>query len=308
MVVPAKFAAQVGGGLVKLVTSNAGSGVHGALVGSKGIVGQASFVPVAGAAALTIAAPLVLMAVAVGVSLHAEHERQQAMAKITWLLEKLLDKLLARERAELNACRSAVDKATAILFDEGEIGETLGLGPAAQAIRVGLEHARERLQKWQRALRDIGDRPVEIATLRKTFGGIDETGGEFRAHLELAELAIALEKRVLVLEAVEHAQKDPSNPFERFVARLRADQEDVIKLEPEIAAVLRNLGMVQLDRAHGILDVVYTPGEVDHLLRTSRRLRELGEGVDASGRQSDIAIEMARNADGSVVVFPALTV
>ena len=132
-------------------------------------------------------------------------------------------------------------------------------------------------------------------------------GGEFRAHLELAELAIALKKRVIVLQAVEHAQKDPSNPFERFVARLKADQEDVIKLESEIADVRRTLSTLQLDRPHGIVDVVYTPGEVDHLLRTSRRLRELGEGVDDSERQSDVAIEMARNADGSVVVFPALT-
>ena len=42
MVVPAKFAAQVGGGLLKPMTSKAGSGVRSALVGSTGIVGQAS--------------------------------------------------------------------------------------------------------------------------------------------------------------------------------------------------------------------------------------------------------------------------
>lgn len=306
MVVPAKFAAQVGGGLLKPMASKAG-GVRSALVGSKGIVGQARFVPVAGAGAFTIAAPLVLMAVAVGVSLHAEHERQQAIAKITRLLEKLHDDALARERAELNACRSAVDQATAILLDEGEIGVALGLDSAVQAIRVGLELARERLQKWQDALSDIGDRPVEIATLRETFAGIDTEGGVFRAHLEFAELAIALKKRVIVLQAVEHAQKDPSNPFERFVARLKAAQEDVIKLESDIADVRRTLGRLQLDRSHGVGAVYMHMGDVDHLLRTSRRLRELGEGVDDSGQQSDVAIEMARNADGSVVVFPALT-
>lgn len=247
------------------------------------------------------------MAVAAGVSAHAEHKRQQAIANITRLLEKLHDAASAREHAELNACRSAVDKATAILLDEGEIGVTLGLGPAVQTIRVALELARDRLEKWQHVLSDFGDRPVEIATLRKTFGGIDEEGGEYRAHLELAELAIALEKRVIVLQAVEHAQKDPSNPFERFVARLKADQERIIKLEFEIAAVRRALGMLQLDRSHGVRDAFFSAGAVDHLLRTSRRLRELGEGVDANRRQSDIAIEMARNADGSVVVFPALT-
>jgi hypothetical protein len=127
------------------------------------------------------------MAVAAGVSAHAEHKRQQAIANITRLLEKLHDAASAREHAELNACRSAVDKATAILLDEGEIGVTLGLGPAVQTIRVAMELARDRLEKWQHVLSDFGDRPVEIATLRKTFGGIDEEGGEFRAHLELAE-------------------------------------------------------------------------------------------------------------------------
>jgi hypothetical protein len=34
----------------------------------------------------------------------------------------------------------------------------------------------------------------------------------------------------------------------------------------------------------------------------------VGEGVEASKRQSDIAIQMGRNADGSVMVFPGPTV
>ena len=86
MVVPAKVAAQVGGGLIKPMASKAASGgVHSALVGSSGIAAQATFVPVSGTAAaaagaaggsaatagataasagaLTVAAPLVLMAV-----------------------------------------------------------------------------------------------------------------------------------------------------------------------------------------------------------------------------------------------------
>ena len=70
--------------------------------------------------------------------------------------------------------------------------------------------------------------------------------------------------------------------------------------------MLRTLGTIRLDRSHGIRDFVFTAGDVDHLLRTSYRLRELGEGADVSSRQPDIAIEMARSTDGSVVVFPAL--
>src|SRR3954465_8012703 len=84
MVVPAKVAAQVVKGLVKPMKSKAvADGVHGSLVGAKGIVANASFVPVSSAGAatgtamagtaaaasmVTVAAPLVLLAVAVGAS------------------------------------------------------------------------------------------------------------------------------------------------------------------------------------------------------------------------------------------------
>ncbi len=320
MVVPAKVAAQVGTGLVKPMASKAASGgVHSALVGSSGIAAQATFVPVAGktaalgavggaaagAGALTVAAPLVLMAVAVGVSAHAEQKRQQAIENITELLEKLHDDALQRERSALNGCRDAIDKATAILLDQGKIGAALGLDSAVYAISTAIAEAEQRLKKWQRGLATIDSGPVEIAVLRKTFEGIDEEAGDFRAHLELAELAIALKKRVIVLQAVEHAQLDPANPFENFVSTLKADQQRVTALEAGITAVLRRLSTLQLDRSHGVRDFVFSAAEVDRLLRTSHKLRELGDGVGSEDRASDVAIEIVREADGSVVVLPA---
>lgn len=327
MVVPAKVAAQVGGGLVRPMTAKAG-GIHSALMGASGIAAQARFVPVAagqaanagaaggaaaaagvavaGAGALTVAAPLILMAVAVGVSAHADHKRQQAIENITALLEQLHDDALRRERSALNGCRPAIEKATAVLLDQGRIGAALGLDSAAYATDVGIADAEERLKKWQQALSKLGGGPVQIASLRKAFDGIEANGGEFHAHLELAELAINLKKRVIILQAVEHAQMDPSNPFESFVRALKADQKRVTDLESGIAALLQGLSMLQLDRSHGMRDVVFTASEVDTLLRTSYRLRELGEGVSADLRPSDVAIEIARSTDGSVVVFPAI--
>lgn len=310
MVVPAKFAAQVGGGLVTPMVSKTGSGVHSPLVGSSRIVGHAKFKPVTTAGTFTLAAPLIMTAVAAGVSLHAERQRQQSLAKITELLEKLHAEALRQERADLKACWPAIDKATAILLDGGEVGHSLGLGDAVRAIGVALERAEDRLKEWQSNLDKIGDRPVEIGTLRKAFSGIDKPGGEFRTHLELAELAVALEKRAIVLQAVEHAQKDPSNPFERFVATLRTHQERVIALEDGINDLKRRIGKLRLDRSHGIRDGIgVTAGDVDHLLRTAYQLRdEFDESVLTSNRRSDFAIEIARSADGSVVVFPAVAV
>ena len=95
----------------------------GAAVGSAGTAGVAA----AGAGALTVAVPLVLMAVAVGVSAYADHQRQQAIERITELLELLHESKLVDERNALDGCRGAITKATALLLDKGRIGVSLGL-------------------------------------------------------------------------------------------------------------------------------------------------------------------------------------
>lgn len=327
MVVPAKVAAQVGSGLVKPMASKAvAGGVHSALKGSSKIAAQATFVPVAGkaaaagaaggsaatagaavasAGALTVAAPLVLMAVAVGVSAHADHKRQQAIENITSLLKQLHDDALQRERSALNGCRSAIEKATAILLDQGRVGASLGLDSASYAIDVAISQAEDRVKTWREALVDVGNKPVEMAKLRKTFEGIDDEMGKFHAHLEIAALAIALKKRVIVLQAVEHSQLDPANPFESFVGALKSDQHRVNELEARIGSVLRQLSTLELDRPRGFRDKIFTASEVEKLLSASYKLRRLSEGLPETEGVSDVAIEIARNADGSVVVFPA---
>jgi hypothetical protein len=329
MVVPAKVAAQVGKGLVRPMASKAAAGgVRSALVNSSGIVGQASFVPVAGQAAaagaatgaastagvaaasagtLTVAAPLVLMAVAVGVSAYADHRREQAMERITDLIEKLHEGKLEDERSKLDGCRDAIEKATAVLLDQGRVGAALGLDSTVYAINVSIERATRRLGRWQRALADIHG-PVELAAVLKSFPGVtDESGGEFRAHLELANLAIAFKRRVLILQAVEHAQLEGANhPFKTFVRTLQDDERRVNELESGFVSVLRGLATLELKRYGGIKGVMFTQHEVDDLLRAAYRLRALGNEIDVDNQQSDVAIEIERSADGSLVVFPAV--
>jgi hypothetical protein len=326
MVVPAKVAAQFGEGLVRPMTSKAApGGIYSALRNASGILSQATFVPageaaaagaaggaaaagaavLGGSAALTVAAPLVLMAVAVGVSAYADCKRQQAIQHIDELLEKLHEDKLEAERGELEGCRDAIDKATAILLDQGTLGVALGLDSAVHAISKALAAADRRLQRWNDALAKMDNKPVELGTLTMTFPGIEEPGGEFRAHLELAALAIALKRRVIILQAVQHAQMDAGNPFENFVRALKADQHRLDKLESDIASVLLRLSALELTRTHRLQDLVFTPGDVDRLLRASHRIHELGNGVEVSNRVSDVAIEIARSRDGSLEVFPA---
>ncbi len=305
----------------------AAGGIHSALRNSTGIAAQATFVPVGEAAAtaavggagatagvavaggvtLTVAAPLVLMAVAVGASAAADHQRQQAIEHITELLEQLHEQKLDDERSELDGCRDAIDKATAILLDEGKLGVSLGLDSAVHEIGKALAAADRRLAQWQNALDKLPDvKAVDVETLTKSFPGIDGHGGTFRGHLELAALAVALKQRVIVLQAVEHAQMDPGNLFENFARALTADQRRLNKLESSIAGVVMRLSALELARPRGLRSPLVTSGDVDRLLRTAYRMHALGDGVTVNSRATDMAIEIARNKDGSVVVLPAL--
>jgi len=324
MVVPAKVASQVGTGMVKPMASKAvAGGVHSALRNSTGVVAQATFVPVEAAAAgaatgaagtaaagaatagaLTIAAPLVLMAVAVGASAYADQQRQKAIENITELLERLHDDNLDRERSELDGCRDAIDKATALLLDQGKVGASLGLDSAVHAIGKSTEMANRRLRKWQSALDALPDGAVEVGALQATFRGVDEPGGEFRAHLELAALAIALKRRVIVLQAVEAAQGDSANPFEHFVRSLKTDQQRADELEAGIASVLLRLSALELRSPNRLLDKLMTRGQVDELLKTVYLLRELGEGVQLGVAATDVVIEIEQHKDGTLLVLP----
>jgi hypothetical protein len=42
-------------------------------------------------------------------------------------------------------------------------------------------------------------------------------------------------------------------------------------------------------------------------MRAVNRIHKLGDGVVINSSATDVAVEIARNEDGSVVVFPALT-
>lgn len=322
MVVPAKIAEQVSKGVVKPMASKAvAGGVHGALTKSSRIVGQATYVPVAGkagaagaaggaaaagagAGAVTLAAPLILMTVAVGVSAYADQKRQEAMENITGLLEKMASADLQKERTDLNGCRDAIDKATALLLDQGTIGLTIGLDSAVDTINKAIALAEDRLAAWRRELEGFGSKPVQVNDLLKAFPDIAQPTSEFRAHLEIAAVAVALKRRVIVLQAVQHTQMNQDNPFEGFTRTLRKDEERLVELESGITDVLRKLSEVRVIRSKRFLDKhLLTAGEADSLLDTAYKLRELGDQLP-SDKPSDVEIDIARSQDGSVIVFP----
>jgi hypothetical protein len=324
MVVPAKVAAQVGKGLLKPMRAKAlANGVYDGLVDAATNVTKAKaiFVPVetaaaAGAAgtavgtvaagtAMTVAAPLVLMAVAVGASAYADHQRQKAIEHIAELLEKLHDDKLEQERNELDGCRDAIDKATALLLDRGRVGASLGLDSAVHAISTATENAVRRVQKWETSLGAIAGTRVELSDLEAAFPGISGEGGEFRTHVELAALAIALKRRVVVLQGVEAGQSDSDNPFENFVRSLKVDNQRIDELDARIGNVLLRLSALELRSPKGLIDTFMTRGQVDGLLDTSYRLRALGDGVGTAAPMAEVVIEIEKHSDGTLLVLPA---
>lgn len=328
MVVPAKVAAQMGNGLARSMPSTAATGgVYSGVLGAAGLVGQATFVPVAaeaaagaGAAAagtaaggvavasgvglVTVAAPFVLLAVATAATVYAEEQRRRALERITELLSDLKQAQLDDERDALMASSRAIEKATAVLLDEGTIGHSLGLDSAVHNIDKAVEAAARRADDWQRKFESFSESGVTVSKLKKAYPGIDESGGEFRAQLRMAAFAIAMKRRVAVLQAVEHAQQAPELTLPRFASVLKSEQETVDDLERQLASFLTALARVQLRPSDRTIDKLVTRGEVRDLLAWPPRLRELAETEAAAASSSgDLEIAMLRQTDGKVRVL-----
>jgi len=329
MVVPAKVAAQMGNGLARSMPSAAATGgVYSGVLGAAGLVGQATFVPVAAEAAagagaataasaaaggaavasgvglVTVAAPFVLLAVATAATVYAEEQRRRALERITALLSDLKQAQLDDERDALMASSRAIEKATAVLLDEGTIGHSLGLDSAVHIIDKAVEAAARRADDWQRKFQGFSDSGVTVSKLKKAYPGIDQPGGEFRAQLRMAAFAIAMKRRVAVLQAVEHAQQAPELTLPRFASVLRSEQETVDDLERQLSSFLTALARVPLRPSDRTIDKLVTRGEVRDLLAWSPRLRELAETeTSATNAPGDLEIAMIRQTDGKVRVL-----
>lgn len=328
MVIPARVAAQVGKGLIKPMRSTAvANGIFDNLVDATTnvTVAKATLVPVetaaasaattgaagtavgtfAAGAAITVAAPLVLLTVAVGASAYADSQRQKAIEQITELLEHLHDDRLEHERSELDGCRDAIDKATGLLLDRGKVGASLGLDSAVHAISTAIQSADRRVKKWEASLDSVVDNRVEVSELEADFPGVCEDGGTFRTHLELANLAISLKRRVVLLQGVEASQSDPDNQFENFVRSLNDDQQRILDLEARIDNVLLRLSALEVRSPRRLIDKLMTRKQVDSLLETSYRLRALSAGVGAAAPSQEVVIEIEKHSDGTLLVLPA---
>jgi hypothetical protein len=192
-----------------------------------------------------------------------------------------------------------------LLFEKGEVGHSLGLDSAVNSVETALASAIRRAATWRSRLDGLPSEGAEVSALCKAFPGIDEPDGRFRIELRLASLAIAMKRRVAVLQAVEHAQKSPDKTFVRFTAMLKDEQATVDEVETTLRALLTDLADLRLRAPNKQLYLLLTRGEANDLLKWPGRLRELAaeESVPAA-ELTDIEVSLVHHRDGKLRVLP----
>jgi hypothetical protein len=326
MVVDQRIAGQLTQGLARPMKAAAG-GIRGAILGKGGIIiAQPRFVPVAaeggglglaaaggGAAiglggAVVAAAPFVIMAIAAAGAIYAEEQRRRALERIESCLKELLNNDFDQELAALNGAMPALAKATSLLVDEGRLGAGLGIDSAANAIDTAIERARLRTQHWLQDVSRLSLRAT-VDQIEKSFPGVKDGDGRFVAELRMAGLAIAAKRRLMVLQAVEHAQINQGLSLKRFLAEIEREATALNELESSLIDLLTRLSELPIRTGGGIFDRLHlSADDADELLKWPERLRDLrrreAPRVNSSGH---VEIGIVLGADGSArILEPAV--
>jgi len=168
--------------------------------------------------AVVAAAPFVIMAVAAASAFYAEEQRRRALERIENSLIELLQNDLDQEMAAINGAMPALAKATSLLVDEGRLGASLGIDSAVNAIGTALARAKQRSQRWHQDVSRLSQQAT-VDQIEKSFPGVMGGDGRFIAELRMAGLAIAAKRRIMVLQAAEHAQINQGLSLKRVPRR-----------------------------------------------------------------------------------------
>lgn len=319
MVVPTELSGKLKSGALRSMSAKgAKDAIHSQIVGGGRIAGNASFVPVSGAratvtgasavgvaGALTVAAPLVLFAVAAAATAQAERKNSEAIDEIRRLLEKEQERELEKELSSLDACGESIDNAVNVLLDKGQVGHSLGLDSASNRLSELVHRTRRRLERWQTSLQGLQNSRVDIKTLEVEFPGVLSGQGEFMVHLEIAKRGIALYKRLLVVQAVEHAQNsDVGNLFANFLEKLHRDEQKINQLESDVLHLLKGISNLELSPERRLRNrFTYTQSDLELFVEQTLKLKSLADVPFQELPTDEMVIEIEQHGDGSLVVF-----
>jgi hypothetical protein len=302
-------------------------GIHGDFLGKAGIVGKARFFPVAAAegggiglaaagggaavglgGAAIAAAPFVIAALAAASAIYAEEQRHRALERIEESLKELHQNNLDQEMADINDAMPALAKATSLLVDEGRLGAALGIDAAAHAIDTAIALAEHRTKHWLQDVSRLSQRAT-VGQIEKSFPGVKDGDGRFVAELRMAGLAIAAKRRLMVLQAVEHAQINQGLSLKRFLAEIEREATALNELESSLIDLLTRLSELPIRTGGGVFDRLHlSADDADELLKWPERLRDLrrreAPRVNSSGH---VEIGIVLGADGGArILEPAV--
>jgi hypothetical protein len=295
------------------------------MLGKGGIVANARFVPAAaegggiglaaagGSAAIGLggavvaAAPFVILLVAAAGEIYAEEQRRRALERIESSLRELQENAFDEEMAAINGAMPALAKATSLLVDEGRLGAGLGIDSAVYAIDKAIERARGRTQRWLQSVSRLSQQTT-VDQIEKSFPGVKDGDGRFVAELRMVGLAIAAKRRVMVLQAVEHAQINQGLSLKRFLAEIEREATALDELEASLTDLLTRLSELPIRVGDGIRDRILRSKDADELLKWPERLRDFRKReaprVNSSGH---VEIGIVIEADGQArILEPAV--
>src|SRR5689334_4862391 len=327
MVVDQRIAGQLAQGLARPMKA-AGGGIYGGILDKSGqLIKQARFMPVAAAegggiglaaagggaavglgGAAIAAAPFVIAALAAASAIYAEEQRRRALERIEESLKKLHQDNLDQEMAAINGAMPALAKATSLLVDEGRLGAALGIDAAANAIDTAIARAEHRTKGWLQDVSRLSARATGDQ-IEKAFPGVKDGDGRFVAELRMAGLAIAAKRRLMVLQAVEHAQINPGLSLKRFLAEIEREAMALDELEASLIDLLTRPSELPIRTGGGIFDRLHlSADDADELLKWPERLRDLrrreAPRVNSSGH---VEIGIVLGADGHArILEPAV--
>jgi hypothetical protein len=327
MVVDERIAGQLAQGLARPMKA-AGGGIYGGILDKSGqLIKQAIFMPVAAAegggiglaaagggaavglgGAAIAAAPFVIAALAAASAIYAEEQRRRALERIEESLKELHQNNLDQEMADINGAMPALAKATSLLVDEGRLGAALGIDAAAHAIDTAIALAEHRTKHWLQDVSRLSLRAT-VDQIEKSFPGVKDGDGRFVAELRMAGLAIAAKRRLMVLQAVEHAQINQGLSLKRFLAEIEREATALNELESSLIDLLTRLSELPIRTGGGIFDRLHlSADDADELLKWPERLRDLrrreAPRVNSSGH---VEIGIVLGADGHArILEPAV--
>ncbi|WP_312098779.1 hypothetical protein [Corynebacterium dentalis] len=323
MVVPAELSGKLKTGALRSMSAKgAKDAIHSQIVGGGRIAGNASFVPVSGAratvtgasavgatGALTVAAPLVLFAVAAAATAQAEKKHDEALAKIEQLFTEFKEEKLKNEIVKLKSVSRSLRMASAALLDRVDPGKSLGLDNASGKLSDIVVEIEQRLEDWERSLNELRQENVDVKKLEALYPGILTGQGSFLIQLEIAKSAISLNRKLLVVQAVEHAQSQfEANALTNFIDQLRRDEGEINRLEARIQDLFRDISQLKLvPEKRPLRKIGYSQSDLKEFANQTLKLKSLADVPFQELPTDEMVIEIEQHGDGSLVVFTPLT-